>query len=229
MTHSRSCNASRHDLDACEPQGAFEVFTAMRWARVNRTLAWATATLAFTGAACLQGLVRTTIDLRSFLSPAIAGKSYSLPPDTPVIELQTDPRLLVISEKLQNIGQLEEAGASFQVVYSNGSGRAHTSVALHASDSAETLYQSAPLLDLTADLAPGDERTVEGHLDAAPHLLELIRDGRLYIGFRYRWASAGSDTVSGSYRITKLEVQVTSRMSNLLASTQSKLAQSGPN
>ncbi|MFQ5599677.1 MAG: hypothetical protein ACE5G2_03895, partial [Candidatus Krumholzibacteriia bacterium] len=105
-----------------------------------RSRVWILIALLAVGPACLQSRVKSTINVRSFLGEDILEGDYHVGPNTPEVEVHTEPKEVTVSERFRMKGKLESAGVDFRVVYHHGKGHGQASIDVHVGETAETVY-----------------------------------------------------------------------------------------
>jgi hypothetical protein len=174
--------------------------------------------LALAGGGCIESArMDSAIEAREQLAVEVREGSYAVPVEAPPFDRRIDPIEVPLTESM-SAGRLERVGVRLGLEYDNETGSAAAHAALFAAGERDQTYAGAPLLDVQAALEPGSLCQVERTVEASPRLLDLVRGGRLFIGLAMGWQPAGGTAVGGRYRVTMLQVLVTSQIGGVAAS-----------
>jgi hypothetical protein len=185
--------------------GAIATFT--RPARV----AAAIALLATAGIGCGKNRVLLDVDVRSFMDESTLSNPYNAPPLIPFSARLGDIPVNLV-EGFKDFGEAQTATMDIGLEYANEVGQGTGTFVIYFSDDPATLFDTAPVATVNADLSPQTTTTGSLQIEADERVLDLFTAKHFYMGVDMVWVPQGAEPLQGVMTISQIQVHLVSTM-----------------
>lgn len=177
----------------------------------QRRIAAAVACAAMLGSACGQNRVELDIDVLSFMDPSDTQRQYDAPPLLPVAT-QIDPVSVQLLEGYDDLGNAQEATLDVGVRWDNETGSGQGRIAVYFGSDAATVYDTAPVAIIDANLLPATQTLGTAAIQADARVLELFTSREFFMGLDLQWTPDSVDPLAGTCTLTEIRAHVVSEL-----------------
>jgi hypothetical protein len=167
------------------------------------------------GTGCLNNRVTVDIDVTSFVNPADLTGNYAVPSGSPVVEANAPPIAVNLGEAMNKFASAEEMDVDVDVRFDNTTGQGQARIGVFFDDTDTGVFTTPAVTTIAAALAPAQTSTGHAQFKADQRVLDLFRNGQVWMGLHLRWEPDTPDALSGSYTITRIHARVVSRVKGL--------------
>ena len=167
--------------------------------------------VAMAGLACGRNRVLLDVDARSFMDSADMVHPYTAVGLVPfTVRLDSIPVNLI--EGFADFGAAESATIDLGVVYDNVLGTGTGRLRLYFSDDPATLFSTAPVAIIEANLTPATSATSTTHVQADQRLLDLFSSKEFWMGADLEWLSVTLEPLQGTGSISQIDLHLVSTL-----------------
>ena len=167
------------------------------------------------GTGCLNNRVTVDIDVTSFVDPADLSGNYMVPSGSPVVEANGPPIAVNLGEAMNKFASAEEMDVDVDVRFDNTTGQGQARIGVFFDDTDTGVFTTPAVTTIVAALAPAQTSTGHAQFKADQRVLDLFRNGQVWMGLHLRWEPDTPDALSGSYTITRIHARVVSQVKGL--------------
>jgi hypothetical protein len=177
----------------------------------RRMAAVAVACALMLGSACGRNRVELDIDVLSFMEPSDTQREYQAAPLVPTTA-RIDPVSVQLLEGYDDLGIVQEATLDVGVRWDNESGSGQGRIAIYFGTDAATVYDTAPVAIIDADLLPANQTVGTAAIQADARVLELFTSREFFMGLDLEWNPDSVDPLAGTCTLIEIRAHVVSEL-----------------